>query len=311
MNTPNSSVLSPIDFTQVSKLTESLLANYAENGIAYLEKFLDAETLSAVHRDLEVAERDANQELAEKWGGEKICFYSKNPVKSTDSKNVENFVNAAYFKASAHAAHVFFEEIDDRLVMNRMGHALHLKPEYPALERVLFGNDGLRTVMKALGYRHPICLLSVYIPKFPNGAGSEVKPHQESTFANTNPLSNCALWVALEDATIENACMWGLLGSHRLPLKYVSKVDHARNTREYEQIADVFIPEFKMTEEVYAPLEVKAGDALLFHGNFVHCSPRNTSDRSRKALTYQFVETDGVEFSRFNWIREPNSRVLY
>ena len=101
------------------------------------------------------------------------------------------------------------------------------------------------------------------------------------------------------------------MGSNKLPLKYISKVDHERKTREYVQIHDVPIPEFNPENGYYTPLEVKAGDAVLFHGNFVHCSAENKSNRSRKALTFQFIETENTAYSDFNWIKKPNTRYLY
>jgi ectoine hydroxylase-related dioxygenase (phytanoyl-CoA dioxygenase family) len=206
---------------------------------------------------------------------------------------------------------VFFEEIHDKVVLNRMGHGLHLHPELKNVSCLIYENAILHSVLRKIGYRRPICLLSVYIPKFPNGFGSEVRPHQESSFAHTNPLSASVLWIALEDAKVENACMYGLPQSHNLPLKFISKVDHECRERNYVKLHDVEIPKFDPAESKYIPLEVEAGGALLFHGNYVHCSPQNTSNRSRKALSFQFIETVGVEFSAFNWIVGPNQAPLY
>jgi phytanoyl-CoA hydroxylase len=207
--------------------------------------------------------------------------------------------------------HIFFEEIENRLVLNRLGHGLHLENGFKSLQEIIYSNPTLHEILGKLGYKKPICLLSVYIPKHPHGFGSEVRPHQESTFAHTQPLSSCVLWIAIDDALIDNACMYGLPRSHQLPLKFISHVDHAKKRRDYVQIHDVEIPDFDLKENLYRPLEVRAGDAILFHGNYVHCSPKNTSARSRRALSFQFIETDGVEFSRFNWIQEPNTRWLY
>lgn len=45
--------------------------------------------------------------------------------------------------------------------------------------------------------------------------GGEVVPHQDSTFLFTDPPSVIGLWFALEDATIENGCLFTLPGSHK------------------------------------------------------------------------------------------------
>lgn len=42
-----------------------------------------------------------------------------------------------------------------------------------------------------------------------------VSPHQDSTFLYTEPLGRVlGIWIALEDATLENGCLWFIPGSH-------------------------------------------------------------------------------------------------
>ena len=42
-----------------------------------------------------------------------------------------------------------------------------------------------------------------------------VTPHQDSSFLHTVPLNIMGLWIALEDVTLENGCLWFIPGSHR------------------------------------------------------------------------------------------------
>lgn len=42
--------------------------------------------------------------------------------------------------------------------------------------------------------------------------GGEVVPHQDSSFLATSPLSCVGIWLALEDATRDNGCLWALPG---------------------------------------------------------------------------------------------------
>lgn len=44
--------------------------------------------------------------------------------------------------------------------------------------------------------------------------GGEVMPHQDSSFLYTEPPSAVGLWLALEDASKSNGCMWALGSSH-------------------------------------------------------------------------------------------------
>ena len=51
------------------------------------------------------------------------------------------------------------------------------------------------------------------------GIGGEVGCHQDATFLFTSRPACVGLWFALEDATIENGCLWAPPGGHRGPLR--------------------------------------------------------------------------------------------
>lgn len=40
-------------------------------------------------------------------------------------------------------------------------------------------------------------------------------PHQDGTFLNNDPLKLYGFWFPLDDATLENGCLWYVPGSHR------------------------------------------------------------------------------------------------
>jgi len=296
---------------QLNNNLKILKESYLRNGVIHLQGMLSESQLKAISKEIETAETNALDDLKLNWENKRTCFFTNNPNNQEKLNNAESFVNEKYFQTSDDKIHAFFEEVDGHLKLNRLGHGLHRLKRYPYLQALIYKNTGLNELLKALNYSKPICLLSAYIPKLPKKVGSKVKPHQESTFAHTKPTSCSVLWIALEDSSIENACMWGILGSNKYPLKYVSKVNRELKKRDYLKINDVEIPEFSFENQIYSPLEVKAGDALFFHGNFVHCSPVNSSNKSRKAITFQFIETQGVAFSNFNWIEKPNKKTLY
>ena len=78
-------------------------------------------------------------------------------------------------------------------------------------------------------YFHDL-LDSMFIFKQAN-VGSEVTPHQDSTFLHTSPKQTVlgkvffarsgfhntllGMWIALEDATEDNGCLWSVPGSHK------------------------------------------------------------------------------------------------
>lgn len=289
---------------------KQLLLDYQTNGIVYLQDFISATVIQSLLNELHLAECQAEEDIKNNWNNEKVFFYSKNASQSQAA--VSDYATTRYFQQSHDKAHVFYELTHGVSAVNRIGHGMHLHEQFNSLHHMVYHNQILNTILKMAGLIKPICQLSVYIPKHANEIGSDVRPHQESTFAYTEPQSVVVLWIALEDATIENACMWGILGSNQWPLQFVSRVDHLANTRQFEQINhDVTIPNFNTQRECFVPLEVKTGDALFFHGNFVHCSPINSSTKSRKALSLQFIETENVHYASSNWLQPRNNKFIY
>lgn len=69
-----------------------------------------------------------------------------------------------------------------------------------------------------LGFTQPTIVQSMYIFKNPK-IGGEVKPHTDNTYLRTNPLSCCGIWIALDDAALDNGALWGVPGSHTTPTK--------------------------------------------------------------------------------------------
>jgi ectoine hydroxylase-related dioxygenase (phytanoyl-CoA dioxygenase family) len=55
-------------------------------------------------------------------------------------------------------------------------------------------------------------------------------------------------------------------------------------------------------------LDVKAGTLVLIHGNVLHKSEKNTSDKSRFAYTFHVIEgADGWVYDERNWLQPPES----
>ena len=82
-----------------------------------------------------------------------------------------------------------------------------------------------------IGFAQPLLLQSMYIFKQPR-IGGEVICHQDSTFLHTEPLSCVGFWLALEDATESNGCMWAEPGGHRRPLQPALRARGARTRME-------------------------------------------------------------------------------
>jgi phytanoyl-CoA hydroxylase len=154
-----------------------------------------------------------------------------------------------------------------------------------------------------LGFVQPLLLQSMYIFKQPT-IGGEVTCHQDATFLYLEPLRLVGLWFALEDATIENGCLWAIPGGHKMGLK--SRFVRARGggTR-FEILAAATWPEEKLT-----PLEVEKGTLIVLHGLLPHLSRENRSLRSRHAYTLHVIDAS-ADYSKDNWLqRSPDMPLL-
>ncbi|MDY7539337.1 phytanoyl-CoA dioxygenase family protein [Undibacterium sp. RTI2.1] len=222
----------------------------------------------------------------------KSIFTTQEQEKSTDD----------YFLGSADKVRCFFEEEafdpdgelkqDKSLSINKIGHALHdIDPVFIAFSR----DAKLAQVAQDLGLVEPQIWQSMYIFKQP-GIGGEVRWHQDATYFDTTPISVTTFWFALEDASLENGCLWAEPGGHRTPLRerFIREGDHV----SVEKLDAMPWPD----DSTAVPLEVKAGSLVCFHGLLPHYSAPNRSAVSRHAYTLHV--TDGrTVYSPKNWIQ--------
>jgi phytanoyl-CoA hydroxylase len=120
--------------------------------------------------------------------------------------------------------------------------------------------------------------------------------HQDSSFLYTEPIDIAGLWFALEDATLENGCLWAIPGGHELGLK-LRWVRAASGGMRFETLATVDFP-----EERLVPLEVSKGTLIVLHGLLPHKSLANHSAHSRDAYTLHIKGKDSY-YPADNWLQ--------
>ena len=209
-----------------------------------------------------------------------------------------------YFLASGDRISCFFEadafdaqgglRQDKAVSINKIGHALHdLDPTFDRFSR----QAAIAEAARSVGFEDPKLLQSMYIFKPPH-IGGEVTCHQDSTFLFTDPMTVVGFWVALQDATIDNGCLWAQPGGHLGPLRKRFVLDADGGTR-FEELDPTPFPEPGGPELV--PLEAAKGTLVLLHGLLPHWSDVNRSDTSRHAFTVHVI--DGTaEYPPENWL---------
>ena len=217
-----------------------------------------------------------------------------------------------YFFESARQIRFFFEEGahdsegrlkgDFRRSINKVGHALHdLDPEFNRFSR----QENFASIVEGMAIAEPLLLQSMYIFKPPR-IGGEVQYHQDATYLWTEPQSVLGIWVALEDATLENGCLWGIPGSHLEPSP---RRRYRRKNSGYRAEIEV-LDTREWPAEKALPLEVRCGSVILLHGQCAHGSGPNLSDHSREAFSLHIVDGQ-CAYAGDNWIKwEHDNRIL-
>ncbi|KAI8430619.1 hypothetical protein MSG28_000830 [Choristoneura fumiferana] len=123
--------------------------------------------------------------------------------------------------------------------------------------------------------------------------------HQDITFLHTEPIPPIGFWIALEDATIQNGCLWVARGSHKSGVhRRLLRDSENREKLSYDRPAAVY------PQSSFTPVPVSKGTCILIHGNVVHKSAPNRSSKSRHAYTFHVIEKRNNTFSPDNWLQE-------
>lgn len=276
------------------------IETYERDGFLLLENFVEASRCDRLRARAEQLVRD----------------FDSRGIVSVFSTHEQTRTSDDYFLESGDKIRCFFEEnafnSDGTLrqskeqSINKIGHALHdLDPAFDEFSR----RPNINELVRALGIDDPLVLQSMYIFKQPN-IGGEVTCHQDATFLYTEPLRMVGLWFALEDATIENGCLWAIPGGHKFGLK--SRFTRASMTSG--RLEEGYCPPegaktiFKVfdnspwPEEKLVPLEVKKGSLIVLHPLLPHLSRANRSPKSRHAYTLHIIDAS-VDYPKENWLQ--------
>ena len=312
---------------------------------------LDLSFIDSFHRDgcavvrgfasKSECDRMMNQmsQLIDEWDPMELVVFR------TDSKQIDAQAQSDYFLNSGDGIAFFLEPsaVDEETgaladhtpkheALNKVGHGLHIAD--PVFRKYSTSRK-VAALTRLLGWVNPVLPQSMYIFKQPHD-GAEVTSHQDSTFLFTTPRQTClGLWLALEDATLDNGCVWARPGSHAEPLRrhfqrnpdhfeggdksapqmifhdFENGSDTVRSPAPWEGALPPGVPENEAARSAgFVPFECKKGDLVLIHGQVDHLSLKNTSPKSRHTFQLHLVEgpSEGVEWHPKNWLQLSGGR---
>lgn len=275
-------------------LSNEQIEAYHRDGFLVIEGFAPLEACAALRRRA--------VEIVEEWepSGERTIFTTDEQERNSNQE----------FLSSGSTTWCFFEEQafdaagrlrqPKQLSINKIGHATHDLD--PVFERFTYTPE-LAQVAADIGLADAVALQSMYIFKQPS-IGGEVGCHQDATFLYTEPMTVTGFWFAIEDATLDNGCLWAAPGGHRTGLRQVFKRAGAMGDSDgttFEVLDPTPLPK---APDGLVPLPVPAGSLVILHGLLPHWSGPNRSPRSRHAYSVHCI-SEAADYPAWNWLRRP------
>ena len=109
--------------------------------------------------------------------------------------------------------------------------------------------------------------------------------HQDEKFIPTRDRSLVTVWIALEDARIENGCLRVFPGSHRPSVLWPMR---RHDNPDLDRVEEIHLYPHAPADAV--ALEIPAGAAIFFDGYLIHGSfPNRSAESTRRALLYVYA----------------------
>jgi len=237
----------------LTQLTDEQIALYRQNGFLVLEGFVSLQELEHWRATTEeaVSQRLAGVGVPESWKW--------------------NLTNQG--DAESYYARVFTQCV--KLAETHAGmRALMLDERLGKLAGTLAGVDGVRIWHDQALFKPPF--------------GNPTAWHLDNPYWSFSSRDAISIWVALDDATLGNGCMWYLPGTHK-----TARFD---NVSIGQNLADLFkhYPEWRDVEPVACPCP--AGSAVFHNGLTAHGAGANMTNRPRRAMTCAYMP-DGATFN--------------
>jgi phytanoyl-CoA hydroxylase len=320
---------------------DDIVGAYARDGCAIVRNFVAPQTADEMMESMSVMIEDWDPqssrhsvfhvnsgEGATAEAGSEAAALARDQYLFTSAGGVGFFLNPGAIDQTTGNVRT---DIPKAHLLNKVGHALHVTDpvfrDYAASKQVA-------SLVTQLGYTSPVMPQSMYIFKQPH-IGEQVSSHQDATFLNTAPDLTCmGLLLFLEDATLDNGCLWARKGSHKEPLRqrwernpaWFAAIEAGESVAGIEamifadlddtsespatglvesgKLGNDSTPENAavLRDAGYSALPCNKGDVLLVHGKVDHLSLMNNSPTSRHTFQLHLVEdSPASRWRSSNW----------
>jgi len=171
------------------------------------------------------------------------------------------------------------EATEEEVLQNFL--CLHQVHRVSPLMRSFVAHPGIAEVLGRVVAPNVKCMQSMLFIKPPGFPGQAW--HQDEMYIPTRDRSLCGAWIAIDEATVQNGCLWVVPGSHKSGYIYPNRAHN--NPGEFDFAAQCY--GFDDSAEV--PVEVPAGTVVFFNGYLLHRSQKNRSEIYRRALVNHYM----------------------
>jgi len=238
-----------------TNLTKEQIQSYRKNGFVVIENFLDATELSQWRTAVDEAVEERN---GIKVPGTNIRIGEDDGVNKEDADYYGNV----------------FDQLLNLWQTSEAVKKLMVNPEIGRMASELAGVDGIRIWHDQALIKRPWA--------------NPTSWHLDTPFWSFSHPEALSIWVALDDATLENGCLYFIPGSH--------KKTSFQNPGITKNMNAVFVtyPELRNERPVAVPM--KAGTASFHNGLFIHGAGPNMTPGFRRAMTCAYMP-DGSTFN--------------
>lgn len=236
------------------KLTSKQIENYQLNGFIVIENFLSSEELENW--------RSAVSTAVKERGGQKM---PGKEIKIGEDDGINE--DSEYFGK-------VFDQLLNLWQTNDQVKKLMLDERIGKMAAQLAGVDGIRIWHDQALIKRPWANPTAW--------------HLDNPFWSFYDKNSISIWVALDDATLENGCLFFIPGSHKL-----TSFKNSNIGRNMDGIFEVY-PEFVRTRAAAAPM--KAGSCSFHNGLTIHGANANMTNGFRRAMTCSYMP-DGSVFN--------------
>ena len=165
---------------------------------------------------------------------------------------------------------------------------IHFPHKISALMRATLAHPGIVDVLTRIIAPDVKCMQSMLFIKSAGKPGQAW--HQDEDFIPTRDRSRSGAWIALDDATVETGCLWGIPGAQRAGVLWPQRT---HEDRRFDCAQESH--EFPWRDDQAVPVEVRAGSVVFFNGYLLHRSlPNVRKSGYRRALVNHYMSASSL-----------------